>query len=246
MPSQRLWRRAIASLIFLMINYPLALSCLHKSGRIRHNMVVGGGGASGGAGANHQWEPFEPQEGITYPVGRWEYGPPKIPYNAGVELHIETLYYQSWWLSYPLEWEYDFESLCADLHGMLGDPDAWEIIAQQIFVRAPVGEGQRWLGIPFCEDVSRYRLDDVHYLSDSEQIHTCTLEFAVIEGNPRVKWFVEIYVYGKFKKIPPAIILPPPPPVLPILGMGQGSGTGFFAQILLLCSEGAKCRQKKI
>lgn len=192
--------------------------------------MTGGGGGSGGAGGNGVWETLPPSVS-PLPPNQYSGGEPARVTTPCFEIVVQVTRYVSIWMPYATDWPpsgYDFRAGAAQA---IFNPEIWEDI-DVIYNSNPLSNSSRFVSSSIPEEVSIWRDNHPHWITDYSCVYSAGVEFAEIEGNLRCKWTVIVYDFQCFAFLYPPPILPiiPMLPLLTSLGHGFG-GVGVFGSI---------------
>src|SRR5512136_926204 len=188
-------------------------------------MVVGGGGRSGGGGANGTWEPvlplvpILPSQPILFPPPPPT--PPTVPVIPAGAYHTSTRRWESGWISYPENWSPSYMELCLGFKESCQNTDIFSVeCGVWIWQGNPSNLNSRLIGAIVPQAMRDYLNASPYWLNYTERIISVTIEFAEIEGNPRVKIraITNDYMYFSYGIVFPIL---PIIPIVPLLSMGS-------------------------
>jgi hypothetical protein len=126
---------------------------------------------------------------------------------------------------------------------MIPNPELWAIYGEEIYQFNPLNISSRFLAVSIPEEVSLWRQDSPHWMDDGVYIRSASLEFAEIEGNPRLKTTAILDDFRCYLYLTPIPVLPPPP-LLPII-MPTAHGFGVVIALASLpFIGGIPCKKK--
>jgi hypothetical protein len=189
-------------------------------------------GASGGGGANGQWQPMT-KGLLPFPPTQSQAGTPATVTDPYIEIKSGEYLYLSIPLSYPTDWPPEDIDLRAVAREMLADQELWETYRDEIYTLSVDSIKSNYVPAEVIPELADWRAESDHWISSSEIISEATITFGEVGGYPRVWWEVKTTSFQSFRKLPPVLPPVPPPPGVPETP-GSGHGTVIAEMLNLL------------